>query len=264
MAADPDAGREGCTRRRRRATCPPEDGVRPPSGGSTPTAPGAGRRPGWRPSRTGPRDSRRSIKRRAAGGGADARQPRRARPPGSGTSRDRRNGGRRAFGTVAQIGRGVTILFGSPYSGTCQEGIACGRTQRACGSGGLEAAEAGETTAELSDRFAVSPAWVHRLGQWHRATGEVAPRTAEDPGGARTPRPPAPHPVAACRRPGHDPGRAAGRVEGDSRPVHPVSRRPVAGLTFKKSHPGRRAGSVGHGRGPGHMGAEEGSRPGPA
>ena len=40
----------------------------------------------------------------------------------------------------------------------------------------LEAAEAGETTAELADRFAVSPAWVRRLRQRHRQTGEVEPR----------------------------------------------------------------------------------------
>jgi transposase len=40
----------------------------------------------------------------------------------------------------------------------------------------LEAAEAGETTAELADRFAVSPAWVRRVRQRHRQTGEVAPR----------------------------------------------------------------------------------------
>jgi transposase len=40
----------------------------------------------------------------------------------------------------------------------------------------LEAAEAGETTAELADRFAVSTAWVRRLRQRHRESGEVAPR----------------------------------------------------------------------------------------
>jgi transposase len=45
----------------------------------------------------------------------------------------------------------------------------------------LEAAEAGETTAELAERFAVSPAWVRRLKQRHRGTGEVAPRKAKDP-----------------------------------------------------------------------------------
>ncbi len=42
----------------------------------------------------------------------------------------------------------------------------------------LEAAEAGETTAELADRFAVSTAWVRRLRQRHRDTGEVGPRVA--------------------------------------------------------------------------------------
>ena len=42
----------------------------------------------------------------------------------------------------------------------------------------LEAAEDGETTAELADRFAVSPAWVRRLQQRRRETGAVAPRAA--------------------------------------------------------------------------------------
>ena len=48
----------------------------------------------------------------------------------------------------------------------------------------LEAAEGGETTADLADladRFAVSPAWVRRLRQRHRASGEIAPRKAADP-----------------------------------------------------------------------------------
>lgn len=45
----------------------------------------------------------------------------------------------------------------------------------------LAAADEGDTTAELADRFAVSPAWVRRLRQRHRATGEVAPRKPKDP-----------------------------------------------------------------------------------
>jgi transposase len=45
----------------------------------------------------------------------------------------------------------------------------------------LAAAETGETTAELADRFAVRPAWVRRLRPRHRATGEVAPRRPTDP-----------------------------------------------------------------------------------
>ena len=42
----------------------------------------------------------------------------------------------------------------------------------------LEAAASGDGTAELADRFAVSPAWVRRLRQRHRQTGEVGPRVA--------------------------------------------------------------------------------------
>jgi transposase len=42
----------------------------------------------------------------------------------------------------------------------------------------LEAAAAGDGTAELADRFSVSPAWVRRLKQRHRQTGEVGPRVA--------------------------------------------------------------------------------------
>ncbi len=45
----------------------------------------------------------------------------------------------------------------------------------------LEAAEGSETAAELAKSFAVSTAWVRRLRQRHRATGEVAPRRATDP-----------------------------------------------------------------------------------
>ena len=39
----------------------------------------------------------------------------------------------------------------------------------------FEAREAGETTAEVAERFAVSPAFVRRLMQRHRATGSLAP-----------------------------------------------------------------------------------------
>ena len=42
----------------------------------------------------------------------------------------------------------------------------------------LEARQAGETTAEVADRFAVSPAFVRRLLQRHRQTGSIAPSTA--------------------------------------------------------------------------------------
>ena len=41
-----------------------------------------------------------------------------------------------------------------------------------------EARQGGETTAEVAERFAVSPAFVRRLMQRHRETGSLAPRTA--------------------------------------------------------------------------------------
>lgn len=47
-----------------------------------------------------------------------------------------------------------------------------------------EARQAGETTAEVADRFAVSPAFVRRLLQRHRETGSLAPSAAR-----RGPRP---------------------------------------------------------------------------
>ena len=52
----------------------------------------------------------------------------------------------------------------------------------------LAALDAGERTAAVAARFAVSPAWVRRLKQRRRETGETSPRP-------RTARPPklAPH-----------------------------------------------------------------------
>ena len=40
----------------------------------------------------------------------------------------------------------------------------------------LDAVDAGEPTAAVAARFAVSRAWVRRLAQRRRETGEVAPR----------------------------------------------------------------------------------------
>src|SRR5262245_22790121 len=53
--------------------------------------------------------------------------------------------------------------------------------------------DAGATTAAVARRFTVSPAWVRRLKQRRRATGEVAPRRG---------------------RPGPKPGLAAGTPDG--------------------------------------------------
>ena len=46
----------------------------------------------------------------------------------------------------------------------------------------LDALDAADGTAAVAERFAVSPAWVRRLAQRRRETGEVEPRT-------RTPNP---------------------------------------------------------------------------
>jgi transposase len=48
----------------------------------------------------------------------------------------------------------------------------------------FEARQAGETTAEVAERFAVSTAFVRRLLQRHRETGSLSP-----PGGRRGPQP---------------------------------------------------------------------------
>jgi transposase len=42
----------------------------------------------------------------------------------------------------------------------------------------FEAREAGESTAEVAERFAVSPAFVRRLMQRHRETGSLLPSAA--------------------------------------------------------------------------------------
>jgi transposase len=48
----------------------------------------------------------------------------------------------------------------------------------------FEARQAGESTAEVAERFAVSPAFVRRLMQKHRETGRLEPKT-----GPRGPKP---------------------------------------------------------------------------
>jgi len=42
----------------------------------------------------------------------------------------------------------------------------------------FEARQSGDTTAEVAERFAVSPAFVRRLTQRHRQTGSLAPSAA--------------------------------------------------------------------------------------
>jgi transposase len=48
----------------------------------------------------------------------------------------------------------------------------------------LAACDDGMGTAEVAEAFAVSPAWVRRLKQRRRQTGEVAPRRPAHPGPA--------------------------------------------------------------------------------
>lgn len=109
----------------------------------------------------------------------------------------------------------------------------------------LEAAAAGDTTAELADRFAVSPAWVRRLRQRHRQTGEVAPRVGRPP---RTSEPAAHLPrirelLAAT------PDLTLAELRGELKVAVAISTLWAAvrglGYTFKRSRPGRRAGPPG-------------------
>lgn len=118
----------------------------------------------------------------------------------------------------------------------------------------LEAAAAGDTTAELADRFAVSPAWVRRLRQRHRATGEVAPRVGRPP---RTSKLAAHHPrirelLAAT------PDLTLAELRDELKVEVALSTLWAAvrglGYTFKKSRPGRRAGPAGRAGRPRRLG----------
>jgi transposase len=114
----------------------------------------------------------------------------------------------------------------------------------------LEAAAAGEGTAELADRFSVSPAWVRRLRQRHRQTGEVGPRVAR-PARARkldTHLPRIRDLLAATPDLTLAELRAALGVAVALSTLWAAVR--GLGYTFKKSRPGRRAGPAGRSRCP--------------
>jgi len=99
----------------------------------------------------------------------------------------------------------------------------------------FEARQAGETTAEVAERFAVSPAFVRRLMQRHRATGSLAP--------SANPRGPKPHLAAradelrrlVAEHPDLTPGEFRDRLGAkvSALTVWRMLRR--LGLTFKKS-----------------------------
>jgi transposase len=128
----------------------------------------------------------------------------------------------------------------------------------------LEAAEAGETTAELAERFAVSPAWVRRLRQRHRATGEVAPRKAKDP---RVPKLRS-HLPRIRERLARTPDMTLAELRDELKVAVALSTLWAAvrslGLTFKKSYPGGRAGPAGRPGRPGGVAPGDGPGPAPA
>jgi transposase len=103
----------------------------------------------------------------------------------------------------------------------------------------FEGRRAGETTAEVADRFAVSPAFVRRLLQRHRETGSLAPKAT--PRGRR--------PALAAhadalralvgRQPDLTPAEVRDRLGLAVGPLTVWRMLRRLGLTFKKSRSGR-------------------------
>jgi transposase len=128
----------------------------------------------------------------------------------------------------------------------------------------LEAADAGEATAELAERFAVSPAWVRRLKQRRRATGEVAPRKARDP---RVPKL-RDHLPRIRELLARTPDMTLAELRDELALAVALSTLWAAvrslGLTFKKSHPGGRAGPPRRPGRPGGVAPGDGTGPRPA
>jgi transposase len=103
----------------------------------------------------------------------------------------------------------------------------------------FEARQSGDSTAEVADRFAVSPAFVRRLMQRHRRTGSLAPSTAR-----RGPQPRSAESADRlrelnARHPDLTPAEVRDRlgVPVSALTVWRMLRR--LGLTFKKSRPAR-------------------------
>lgn len=117
----------------------------------------------------------------------------------------------------------------------------------------LAALDTGDPTAEVAETFTVSPAWVRRLAQRRRLTGEVAPRTAKD---TRVPKLQSHHPrirelLAAT------PDLTLAELRDELKVAVALSTLWAAvrslGYTFKKSHPGRRARPAGRAGRPRHL-----------
>ena len=109
----------------------------------------------------------------------------------------------------------------------------------------LEAAAAGDGTAELADRFSVSPAWVRRLRQRHRQTGEVGPRVARPTRAAKL----AAHHPRIRELLAATPDLTLAELRGELKVTVALSTLWAAvrglGYTFKKSYPGGRTGPAG-------------------
>lgn len=109
----------------------------------------------------------------------------------------------------------------------------------------LAACDDGMGTAEAAEAFAVSPAWVRRIKQRRRQTGEVGPR-------AQARRGPAPALAAAAdrlvdlnrREPDLTPAEVRDRLGLAVRPLTVWRMLRRLGLTFKKSRTGRPSGTA--------------------
>jgi transposase len=121
--------------------------------------------------------------------------------------------------------------------------------------------DAGQTTAAVADKYSVSTAWVRRLKQRRRQTGEVGPRAGR----------PGPKPALAEHR---DRLAALARARpglsaAEYRDLRGVGVAAVTvwralrglGLTFKKSPARRRAGPARRGRGAGRVAGGGDARP---
>jgi transposase len=114
----------------------------------------------------------------------------------------------------------------------------------------LEAAEAGDGTAESAERVSVSPAWARRRRQRHRRAGEVGPRVARP---TRT-RKLAAHRPRVRELLAATPDLTLAELRDASKVAVALSTPWAAvrsfGHAFRRSRPGGRAGPAGRGRRP--------------
>ena len=100
----------------------------------------------------------------------------------------------------------------------------------------FEARQAGESTAEVAERFAVSPAFVRRLMQKHRETGRLEPKT-----GPRGPQPKLADKYDRIRaynaeHPDHSPAEVKAALDLRVAAITVWRVFVALGLTFKKKH----------------------------